>query len=111
MDLTIRRSKMASDDLMRTALKQPKQLAVPPKINLHMTKAGYFQVKKVKNVEMNVFGTKLARVHVGKQQLDKIQTRKMKGLKRLKRGPLERAGQPATPAENVEQPASPNVVV
>ena len=36
----------------------------------------------------DVFGTKLARVHVGKQNLDTLQTRKMKALRK---GPTDEA--------------------
>ena len=42
----------------------------------------YFQEKKVKNIEFDDIGDKFGRVHMGKQDLDKLQTRKMKGLKR-----------------------------
>ncbi|GMM49077.1 rRNA-binding ribosome biosynthesis protein [Starmerella bacillaris] len=41
------------------------------------------QVEKTKkNVEMDFMGDKLGRIHVGKQDLNELQTRKMKGLKR-----------------------------
>ncbi|KAK2143910.1 hypothetical protein LSH36_800g00039 [Paralvinella palmiformis] len=66
LDLVIRRTKLASDDLYKRSRKQPKQ-AKP---------------KKVKNVSMDAFGTKLGRIHMTKQNLDSLQTRKMKGLKR-----------------------------
>uniref|UniRef100_A0A914WZW1 Malonyl-CoA decarboxylase n=1 Tax=Plectus sambesii TaxID=2011161 RepID=A0A914WZW1_9BILA len=68
MDLIFRRNKLASDDLMKTALKQPAQL----------------KAKKTKNVTQDVFGTKLARVHLGRQNIHTLQTRKMKGLRRSK---------------------------
>ena len=42
----------------------------------------FFQVKKTKNVSFDQFGSKLGRVHMQRQDLSKLQTRKMKGLKR-----------------------------
>lgn len=43
--------------------------------------------KKAKNIEVDEMGDKYGRIHLGKQEIDKIQTRKMKGLKR---GPNEK---------------------
>ena len=40
------------------------------------------QPKTKKNVETDIVGDKMGRIHVGKQDLGKLQTRKMKGLKR-----------------------------
>jgi ribosome production factor 2 len=40
------------------------------------------QVKTKKNVEIDTVGDKLGRIHVGVQDLRKLQTRKMRGLKR-----------------------------
>ena len=40
------------------------------------------QIKTKKNVEIDIVGDKLGRIHVGVQDLRKLQTRKMKGLKR-----------------------------
>jgi len=39
-------------------------------------------VKKTKNISFDPFGSKLGRVHMQRQDLSKLQTRKMKGLKR-----------------------------
>ncbi|XP_066466823.1 ribosome production factor 2 homolog [Tiliqua scincoides] len=66
LDLVIRRTHLASDDLFKLSLKQPKAL----------------KPKKKKNISHDVFGTKYGRVHMQKQDLDKLQTRKMKGLKK-----------------------------
>ena len=66
MDLTLRRTHLASEDLFKSACKQVKNKDKP---------------KKVKNVSKDAFGTTLGRVHVTAQKLDSIQTRKMKGLK------------------------------
>lgn len=65
MDLTIRRTRFAAHDLMKEALRQPKEA----------------RVKKVKNVKQNILGT-LINVHKEKQDLGQLQIRKMKGLKR-----------------------------
>ncbi|KAK3735825.1 hypothetical protein QZH41_019922, partial [Actinostola sp. cb2023] len=65
-DFTLRRTRLASDDLMKSATKVPK-----------VTKAN-----KVKNVGYDVFGTKTGRVHMTRQDYGKLQTRKLKGLKR-----------------------------
>ncbi|VDN59316.1 unnamed protein product [Dracunculus medinensis] len=68
IDFSVQRMKLASENLLKTALKQPKQLIAKPR----------------KNLSNNVFGTKLARVHVGNQNIDALQTRKVKALKRNK---------------------------
>lgn len=67
VDFTIRRSKLAPDDQFKKACKKPKQ-AVP---------------KKVKNVSTDMFGTKRGRVHMTSQNLQNLQLRKVKALKRL----------------------------
>lgn len=66
MDLTVRRTKLASDDLYKQACKKPKEL----------------KVKTKKNISKNALGTTHGKVHMGKQRLNTIQTRKMKGLKK-----------------------------
>uniref|UniRef100_A0A1B6EHF1 Ribosome production factor 2 homolog n=1 Tax=Cuerna arida TaxID=1464854 RepID=A0A1B6EHF1_9HEMI len=66
VDFKLRRTKLASDDLFKLACKRPKAL----------------KVKKVKNVTHDAFGTKLGRIHMTRQDVNKLQTRKMKGLKK-----------------------------
>ena len=39
-------------------------------------------MKQKKNIETDMMGDKLGRIHLGKQDLSELQTRKMKGLKR-----------------------------
>jgi ribosome production factor 2 len=39
-------------------------------------------VKKVKNVSKDTFGTQHGQIHIPKQNIDRLQTRKMKGLKK-----------------------------
>uniref|UniRef100_A0A3B1IGM2 Ribosome production factor 2 homolog n=1 Tax=Astyanax mexicanus TaxID=7994 RepID=A0A3B1IGM2_ASTMX len=65
-DFVLRRTHLASDDLYKTAHKQPKGL----------------KPKKKKNISHDTFGTKFGRLHMQKQNLDKLQTRKMKGLRK-----------------------------
>jgi ribosome production factor 2 len=67
IDFSMRRSHLASDDLMKEALKQPKEL----------------KPKREKNVEYNALGSKTGRIHMQRQDLSKLQTRRMKGLKRI----------------------------
>jgi len=67
-DFTLRRTHLASESLYKDSLRRPK-----------MNKP-----KKKKNIEHDVFKTKTARIHMQKQDLDSLQTRKMKGLKRRK---------------------------
>jgi len=66
IDFRIGRIKEAEEMIMRESLKRPKQL-VP---------------KTKKNIETDLLGDKIGRIHVGKQDLKSMQTRKMKGLKR-----------------------------
>lgn len=64
-DITLRRDNFASSTLMREALRKPKQL----------------QPIKTKNVSKNAFAQS-GRIHMQKQDLTKLVTHKMKGLKR-----------------------------
>uniref|UniRef100_A0AC35TTS3 Ribosome production factor 2 homolog n=1 Tax=Rhabditophanes sp. KR3021 TaxID=114890 RepID=A0AC35TTS3_9BILA len=66
IDFEVTRNKLANPSLWRESLKVPKELTVKPK----------------KNTETDVFGTKMARVHVGRQHINTIQIRKVKALKK-----------------------------
>lgn len=66
IDFTLRRTKLPSEDLMKQACKKPKELKVVTKKNISKDNLG------------NVHG----RIHIGKQNIRKINTRKMKGLKK-----------------------------
>ena len=44
------------------------------------------QAKVKKNVETDFVGDKIGRIHLGRQDLSELQTRKMKGLKRARDG-------------------------
>uniref|UniRef100_A0A3P8YR42 Ribosome production factor 2 homolog n=1 Tax=Esox lucius TaxID=8010 RepID=A0A3P8YR42_ESOLU len=72
-DFVLRRTHLASDDLYKKAHKQPKAL----------------KPKKKKNISHNTFGTKFGRLHMQKQDLSKLQTRKMKGLRKRGRPVVE----------------------
>ncbi|KAH3675008.1 hypothetical protein WICMUC_002840 [Wickerhamomyces mucosus] len=66
LDFAIGRYEEPSPEMLKEALKKPRQL----------------EARTVKNIETDVVGDKIGRVHVGKQDLNKMQTRKMKGLKK-----------------------------
>ncbi|CAG9858379.1 unnamed protein product [Phyllotreta striolata] len=66
VDFTLRRSKLPDEDLMKEACRKPKELRV---------------IKK-QNISTDELGNTHGRVHMGKQNIKTIQTRKMKGLKK-----------------------------
>lgn len=68
MTLRLDRTKWASEELVRESMRQPKEN----------------KPKKTKNVEHDELANTYGRVHVGKQDLSKLQTRKMKALKKQK---------------------------
>ncbi|XP_078034499.1 ribosome production factor 2-like protein Non3 [Augochlora pura] len=81
-DLICRRTKLASADLFKKACKKPKEL----------------KVKKKKNISKDKLGSTFGRVHVGSQNINGIQTRKMKGLKKTmaeKKAGMKRKGSDA----------------
>jgi len=47
-----------------------------------MKKARGAEPRTKKNIETDIMGDKTGRIHLGRQDLDTLQTRKMKGLKR-----------------------------
>lgn len=66
LDFRVRRMQEADEGAMKMALKRPtKQVA-----------------KTKKNIGTDLMGDKVAQIHLGKQNLDTMQTRKFKGLKR-----------------------------
>ncbi|KAK3059437.1 hypothetical protein LTS18_010874, partial [Coniosporium uncinatum] len=66
IDFRVGRLKEAEESVMKEALKRPRQL----------------EPKTKKNVETDLMGDKVGRIHIGKQDLSTLQARKMKGLKR-----------------------------
>jgi ribosome production factor 2 len=73
IDLSLRRHLPADPVLLKSALKRPK---------LKKTDVEKGLGKKRKNLEVDEMGDLRGRVHVGKQDLGRLQTRKMKGLKK-----------------------------
>lgn len=72
-DLLLRRWQEADPEMRKAAMRRPKMKKEEVEKGLG---------KRKKNVEVDVMGDVRGRVHVGTQDLDKLQTRKMKGLKR-----------------------------
>lgn len=87
IDLTLRRTKIASDDLYKRSLRKPKTATV----------------KKRKNISQDAFGSQLGRIHMQKQDLANLQTRKMKGLKRQNKGNNEPGTSPKKSKKTVEE--------
>lgn len=65
LDFKIGRVHTPSPEMVKEAMKRPKQL----------------EAKSKKNVERDEMGDHYGRIHLGKQDLSKLQTRKLKGLK------------------------------
>jgi len=65
-DLSVRRTKLGSDELYKKSLKQPKEIAP----------------KKKKNISRDAFGSTLGRIHMQKQDIGKLQTRKLNAFKK-----------------------------
>lgn len=84
IDFTIGRTKEAEGSQWKEAMKKSKGVEV--------CLAGFkrqramlthdMQPKPKKNIETDLVGDKIGRIHLGKQDLTELQTRKMKGLKR-----------------------------
>jgi ribosome production factor 2 len=72
IDLSLRRHLPADPVLLKSALRRPKLKKTDIETGLG---------KKRKNIEVDEMGDLRGRVHVGKQDLGRLQTRKMKGLK------------------------------
>ncbi|KAF9011859.1 Brix-domain-containing protein [Cyathus striatus] len=73
IDLVLRRHQAADPEMWKLATKKPK-------IKKKDVESGLG--KKRKNLEVDEMGDLRGRIHVGKQDLHKLQTRKMKGLKK-----------------------------
>lgn len=87
--LTVRRHQLAAPDLWRTACKQPRGEGVK---------------KKVKNESTNVFGDKLGRIHVGRQDLGAMKVKRMKSLRKGRdEGEEEEGGEEGEEEEAMEE--------
>lgn len=90
IDFTVGRIKEADEALRKEAMKVAKGSEVrrswPLSQLAWLLISPYpLQAKPKKNVETDIVGDKIGRIHLGKQDLTELQTRKMKGLKGLKR--------------------------
>lgn len=72
IDFTLRRHTDPDPDVLLKAMKRPKLAKDDVEKGLG---------KRKKNVEVDEMGDVRAKIHISKQNLDKLQTRKMKGLK------------------------------
>lgn len=72
LDLSLRRHRDADPEILKQALRRPKLKKLDVEKGLG---------KKRKNLEVDEMGDLRGRIHVAKQDLSKLQTRKMKGLK------------------------------
>jgi ribosome production factor 2 len=86
MDFTLGREQFPDADMMKAALKKPKGA----------------EPRTKKNIDTDGMGDKTGKIHVGKQDLGTMQTRKMKGLKRSRDERLEDAAE-ARQAEDEEE--------
>ncbi|WWD21395.1 hypothetical protein CI109_105880 [Kwoniella shandongensis] len=77
IDFSVRRVQSADEEMMKMALKRPKLAKSDVEKGLG---------KKRKNIETDEMGDKVGRIHLKKQDLAKMQGRKMKGLKVKKGG-------------------------
>jgi ribosome production factor 2 len=76
LDFTLNRTQWAPPEIKTASLKKPKGL----------------EPSKVKNITRNVFGEKVGRVHMKVQDLNTLQTRKMRGLKTSRDKKVREAG-------------------
>ena len=72
IDLSLRRHQEADADMWKAAIKRPRLKKKDVEQGLG---------KKKKNLEVDEMGDLRGRIHIAKQDLGKLQTRKMKGLK------------------------------
>jgi len=66
IDAALGREQFPDADMMKEAMKKPKGL----------------EPRTKKNIDMDIMGDKMGKIHMGKQDFNQLQTRKMKGLKR-----------------------------
>lgn len=72
LDFRIRRIKFPAEEMMQQALKRAK---------MEKKDIEKGQGKKRKNIETDAMGDLIGKIHMGKQELKNLQSRKMKGLK------------------------------
>lgn len=74
IDFSLRRTQPPSSDLWKLAIKQPKEI----------------RAKKVKNRSTNLFGETIGRLHIQKQDIDKLQGKRVKALRVAEKNEAER---------------------
>jgi ribosome production factor 2 len=82
-DFRLRRAQAPSEDLLKQSLQR------------HLPKKPMGENKKArgnKNVDIDEMGDKVGKIHVGQQELAKLQSRKMKGLKKEKKDKKKSSG-------------------
>ena len=84
IDFRIGRIKEAQDSLWKSALMKPKELKVlnPYHLKRIFSNSSSVQEKPKKNIETDIVGDKVGRIHLGVQDMENLQTRKTKALKR-----------------------------
>lgn len=86
IDCRVGRIKEVDPDMWKESMRRPKGQEV--RYARHMLNTYVLamltnaQAKTKKNVETDIIGDKVGRIHLGRQDLSALQTRKMKGLKR-----------------------------
>lgn len=88
-DLVIRRNKLASSDLFKRACRTPSAAKVFYLFLILAIKIIIFfsqQPKKVKNMTKDVFGSKLGRIHMPRQDYKKLQVKRGRAL-RIEKSP------------------------
>jgi ribosome production factor 2 len=83
VDFRVRRTRWAAKELMKHALKQPREV----------------KTKKVKNVSTTALGDKVGQLHMQRQDYSALQTRKVKALFAHKALPLAKASGPGAAAD------------
>ena len=96
LDLTLRRYQPADPEMLKAALKRPK-------LKKQDVEKGLGNRKK--NVEVDEMGDIRGRLHIGKQDLSKLQTKKMKALRELP-GPGEDAESGSESDSEDEEPST-----
>ncbi|CAI6332194.1 unnamed protein product [Periconia digitata] len=91
IDAALGREQFADPDMMKAALKKPKGE----------------EPRTKKNIDMDIMGDKVGKIHVGKQDFKSLQTRKMKGLKRGRTPDQDTSMADANTDENTTDGGSP----
>ena len=97
MDLTLRRSTLAGDDMWKAALKQPVTYVANIIMFLLLIYIDVFKIiqcrakiKKVKNISVTSMGDKVGRIHMKRQDLNNMGGRRMNVLRSTSGGKKRR---------------------